>query len=148
MAQVVEKRTSSDELIDVRFRSLALTMLRAFTSPPTISRLFTRPQALAGLGAYGRHIRGYASKILSSCPSCGTSLPTTLPACPKCRWIDTLDGTVRRHDVFEVPYAYSVDQTAVKQAFRKLQRVVHPDLWADSDHVSASVSLHPSSYAD
>jgi molecular chaperone HscB len=82
--------------------------------------------------------RRYLSKgLYKDCPSCGAPLPTLLPACPKCRFIASIPQEVPRHEVFNLDYSnpFEVDEGNTKNTFRRLQKVVHPDLWSASDKV-------------
>ena len=86
-----------------------------------------------------RRTNSTASRTLPSvCPSCSAPLPTTLPACPKCRHISLVPKDLPKHELFGLSYdpnPFDIDDAALKGAFRNLQRVIHPDLWSGSDHV-------------
>lgn len=76
---------------------------------------------------------------LQTCPSCSTPLPTPLPACPHCAFIARLPPSATYYDIFDVPKdinAYDLDPHLLKDRFRDLQRVVHPDKWSGRDPVS------------
>ncbi|KAH9954424.1 hypothetical protein BC827DRAFT_1096818, partial [Russula dissimulans] len=66
------------------------------------------------------------------CTSCGASLPTRLPACPKCFHIER---PLHKYDYYELletpkrPNPFVINESQLKNNFRRLQRYVHPDLW-------------------
>ncbi|KAL0581611.1 molecular chaperone [Marasmius crinis-equi] len=67
------------------------------------------------------------------CPNCSQPLPSTLPACTKCWHISTINPDTRAHDILGVPYhpnPFLVDQSLLKNNFRRSQAACHPDTWA------------------
>ncbi|KAH9049334.1 hypothetical protein EDB84DRAFT_1261061, partial [Lactarius hengduanensis] len=67
------------------------------------------------------------------CPSCGAPLPTRLPACPKCFHIEHSRPGYDYYDLLETPKSpnpFIVNESRLKNNFRRVQRCVHPDLWA------------------
>ncbi|KAH8988352.1 hypothetical protein EDB92DRAFT_2090061 [Lactarius akahatsu] len=67
------------------------------------------------------------------CPSCGAPLPTRLPACPKCFHIEHSRPGYDYYDLLETPKSpnpFVVNESRLKNNFRRVQRYVHPDLWA------------------
>ncbi|KAI9444784.1 hypothetical protein H4582DRAFT_846228 [Lactarius indigo] len=69
----------------------------------------------------------------TTCPSCGAPLPTRLPACPKCFHIEHSRPEYDYYDLLETPKSpnpFVVNESRLKNNFRRVQRYVHPDLWA------------------
>ncbi|KAI0296206.1 hypothetical protein BC826DRAFT_1005881 [Russula brevipes] len=64
--------------------------------------------------------RLYSSLPSPVCPSCGAPLPTRLPACPKCFHIER---------PVDHPNPFIINESQLKNNFRRMQRYVHPDLW-------------------
>ncbi|KAH9178725.1 hypothetical protein EDB89DRAFT_973148 [Lactarius sanguifluus] len=67
------------------------------------------------------------------CPSCGAPLPTRLPACPKCFHIEHSRPGYDYYDLLETPKSpnpFVVNESRLKNNFCRVQRCVHPDLWA------------------
>jgi len=69
------------------------------------------------------------------CPSCGAPLPTRLLACPKCFHIEHSrpGNTYDYYDILETPKSpnpFVVNESRLKNNFRRVQRHVHPDVWA------------------
>ncbi|KAH9982894.1 Co-chaperone Hsc20 [Lactifluus volemus] len=76
--------------------------------------------------------RSYSSSSLL-CSSCRAPLPTRLPACPNCFHIER---PVNKYDYYELletpksPNPFIINENRLKDNFRRMQRYVHPDLWA------------------
>ncbi|KZV77640.1 Co-chaperone Hsc20 [Peniophora sp. CONT] len=93
---------------------------------------YTRPAALRTL----RSARLYSAKSIvlpTECPSCGTPLPTRLPACPKCRFIQRIPDDYDYYDLlrtnkYENPF--QLNKGNLRRSFLDLQRHIHPDVWA------------------
>ncbi|KAI0308200.1 hypothetical protein B0F90DRAFT_1680936 [Multifurca ochricompacta] len=79
------------------------------------------------------------------CPSCAAPLPTTLPACPKCFHIERPTQN-KKYDYYELletpksPNPFIVDESRLKNNFRRMQRYVHPDLWASQGEVKTQAA--------
>ncbi|KAF8274098.1 hypothetical protein EI94DRAFT_1562819 [Lactarius quietus] len=75
------------------------------------------------------------SSYPTNCPSCGATLPTRLPACPKCFHIE-LSRPGNKYDYYDlletpkIPNPFVVNESRLKNNFRRVQRYVHPDVWA------------------
>ncbi|KAI0068190.1 hypothetical protein BV25DRAFT_1782010, partial [Artomyces pyxidatus] len=68
----------------------------------------------------------------SVCPSCGSPLPTPLPACPKCFHIERMPNEQDFYQILDTPTApnpFIVDPASLKNSFRNIQRYIHPDVW-------------------
>lgn len=81
------------------------------------------------------------SRLPSSCPACGAPLPTRLPACPKCLYIQPISDDHDAYDVLNTPPGtnpFRVDTTQLKRTFHDIQRYVHPDIWAPHGEVRLS----------
>ncbi|KAI9512583.1 Co-chaperone Hsc20, partial [Russula earlei] len=91
-------------------------------------------------------IRPYSSSS-AVCPSCGALLPTPLPACPKCFHIER---PINKYDYYELldtpkhPNPFVINENQLKNNFRRMQRYIHPDLWAsqgqDKAHAARDLS--------
>jgi molecular chaperone HscB len=72
--------------------------------------------------------------------SCGAPLPTRLPACPKCSHIE-LSRPGSKYDYYDLletpktPNPFVVNESRLKNNFRRVQRYVHPDVWATQGEV-------------
>jgi molecular chaperone HscB len=81
--------------------------------------------------------RSYSSSSLV-CSSCRAPLPTRLPACPNCFHIER---PVNKYDYYELletpksPNPFIINENRLKDNFRRMQRYVHPDLWAAQGEV-------------
>ena len=78
-------------------------------------------------------IRLYSSSPSPLCASCATPLPTRLPACPKCFQIERPIKTYDYYELLETPKTpnpFVINEGQLKNNFRRIQRYVHPDLWA------------------
>lgn len=83
-------------------------------------------------------IRFYSSSPSSLCASCATPLPTRLPACPKCFQIERPIKTYDYYELLETPKSpnpFVINEGQLKNNFRRIQRYVHPDLWASHGEV-------------
>jgi hypothetical protein len=83
-------------------------------------------------------IRLYSSSPSPLCASCAAPLPTLLPACPKCFKIER---PIKKYDYYELletsksPNPFVINEGQLKNNFRRIQRYVHPDLWASQGEV-------------
>ena len=83
-------------------------------------------------------IRLYSSSPSPLCASCAAPLPTRLPACPKCFQIER---PIKKYDYYELletpksPNPFVINEGQLKNNFRRIQRYVHPDLWASQGEV-------------
>ncbi|KAI0335263.1 Co-chaperone Hsc20 [Cubamyces sp. BRFM 1775] len=72
------------------------------------------------------------SKRQKTCPSCSAPLPTALPVCSNCSYIAPIPDSMTYHEMLGTPYEpnpFAVDVQQLKQQFRAVQAVVHPDRW-------------------
>ncbi|KAI0756981.1 Co-chaperone Hsc20 [Daedaleopsis nitida] len=81
------------------------------------------------------------------CPTCSSPLPTALPVCTKCSYIAPIPESMTLHEMLGVSYEpnpFIVDVAALKNQFRAVQAVVHPDRWVakpqDQQAVAAAMS--------
>ncbi len=79
------------------------------------------------------------------CPSCDAPLPTRLPACPKCFHIERSrpGNKYDYYDLLETPKSpnpFVVNESRLKNNFRRVQRYVHPDVWATQGQVHHSTN--------
>ncbi len=77
------------------------------------------------------------------CPSCAAPLPIRLLACPKCSHIERPPPGDKYdyYDLLEAPKSpnpFVVNERRLKNNFRRVQRYVHPDLWATQGEVHNS----------
>jgi len=92
-----------------------------------------------------RSIRLFSSSPSTVCTSCGVPLPTRLPACPKCSHIER-PININKFDYYELletpksPNPFIIDENQLKNTFRRMQRYVHPDLWASQGESKAQVA--------
>ncbi len=85
-----------------------------------------------------RSIRLYSSSPDPACTSCGAPLPTRLPACPKCSHIERPINKFDYYELLETPKSpnpFIINEGQLKNSFRRVQRYVHPDLWASQGEV-------------
>ena len=74
------------------------------------------------------------------CPSCRAPLPTRLLACPKCFHIEH-SHPGKNYDYYDLletpkcPNPFIVNESRLKNNFRRVQRYVHPDVWAKQGEV-------------
>ena len=83
------------------------------------------------------------SSVPERCPSCSASLPTPLPACPKCFFISKPPSKTTYYDIMGLSYSpnpFEVDPAQLKGRFRDLQRVIHPDKWSGKGGVSTCLT--------
>ena len=76
----------------------------------------------------------------TNCPSCSAPLPTRLPACPKCFHIELSrpGGKYDYYDLLETPKTpnpFVINESQLKNNFRRVQRYVHPDVWTTQGEV-------------
>ncbi|KAI0655088.1 Co-chaperone Hsc20 [Cubamyces menziesii] len=67
-----------------------------------------------------------------TCPSCSAPLPTALPVCSNCSYIAPIPESMTYHEMLGTPYEpnpFAVDVRQLKNQFRAVQAVVHPDRW-------------------
>ncbi|KAI9460577.1 hypothetical protein BJY52DRAFT_1118084 [Lactarius psammicola] len=106
--------------------------------------------------ALTQRFRAYfsSSPLLSShpttCPSCSAPLPTRLPACPKCFHIERSrpGNKYDYYDLLETPKSpnpFIVNESRLKNNFRRVQRYVHPDVWATQGQDKTQVARDLSS---
>jgi molecular chaperone HscB len=80
-----------------------------------------------------------SSPHLTNCTSCGAPLPTRLPACPNCFHIElSPENKYDYYDLLETPKSpnpFVVNESRLKNNFRRVQRYVHPDVWAAQGEV-------------
>ncbi|KAG2159860.1 uncharacterized protein EDB93DRAFT_1112307 [Suillus bovinus] len=87
------------------------------------------------------------TSLTKTCPSCGTILPTALPACPNCNYIARIHDSISYHDILGLPYEpnpFVVDAALLKRRFIEAQRVSHPDAWATKNEFQRVIALHMS----
>ncbi|VDB84485.1 unnamed protein product [Peniophora sp. CBMAI 1063] len=83
-----------------------------------------------------RSARSYATRPIvlpTTCPSCGTPLPTRLPACPKCRYIQRIPDDYDYYDLLRTEKSanpFQLDRGKLRRNFLELQRYIHPDVWS------------------
>ena len=76
----------------------------------------------------------------NTCPACSAPLPTALPVCPRCSFIAPVPDSMTYHEMLGTPYEpnpFVVNVPELKQQFRKVQAVVHPDRWVAKPPVSS-----------
>ncbi|KAI0801254.1 Co-chaperone Hsc20 [Fomes fomentarius] len=125
---------------------LSLSVAQARSSLRTPAALFaTRiPRPYRSLGAR----RTYSSAFTDSklCPSCSSPLPTALPVCTNCSYIAPIPESMTYHEMLGAAYEpnpFVVDPTAIKNQFRAVQAVVHPDRWVAKppDHQAIAAAM-------
>ena len=90
--------------------------------------------------------RLYSSLPSLHCASCAAPLPTRLPACPKCFQIET---PIKKYDYYELletpntPNPFVINESQLKNNFRRIQRYVHPDLWTSQGKVRRAMYFSP-----
>jgi hypothetical protein len=74
----------------------------------------------------------------SHCPSCSAALPTPLPACPQCFFITMPQQDTTLYDIMGLSFSsnpFEVNPAQLKNRFRELQRIIHPDKWSNKGGV-------------
>lgn len=136
------------------FRSTATRALAAASARPTITSSKRANKQTLCRAASVHHVpivaqpgRRYFSETVHSvkkCPACGTPLPTPLPACTSCSYIAPLPRSTTYHELLGLPPSsnrFDVDPSMLKDRFRQLQRVIHPDKWSNHGPVRYSFYL-------
>lgn len=91
-----------------------------------------------------RAMRLYSHKttiLPANCPSCGTPLPTRLPACPKCRFIQRIPDDYDYYDLLRTEKSenpFQLDKAKLRRSFLDVQRYIHPDVWSPHGEVCQS----------
>lgn len=97
-------------------------------------------------------IRAYSSSHPAACTSCGAPLPTRLPACPKCSHIERPANKLDYYELLEMPKSpnpFIINESQLKNTFRRMQRYIHPDLWASQGKVRYTKDVYaPKSRVD
>ncbi|KZT30574.1 Co-chaperone Hsc20 [Neolentinus lepideus HHB14362 ss-1] len=84
----------------------------------------------------------------SKCPQCSAPLPTPLPACPKCQYINRVPSTASYYELLGIKAGtnpFTVDAIALKRHFLQEQRVCHPDTWSGQPKEKKDLADHMSS---
>ncbi|TBU35251.1 hypothetical protein BD311DRAFT_709602 [Dichomitus squalens] len=82
--------------------------------------------------ALSRRSQSTTSSGPRRCPSCSTPFPTSLPVCPDCFYITPMPESMTYHEMLGTPYEpnpFVVDLRQLKNQFRTVQGIVHPDRW-------------------
>ncbi|KAI0825125.1 Co-chaperone Hsc20 [Trametes gibbosa] len=134
-------------------RLRALSAFKAFREHPPFS-----PSSAGGGLCLPRNIRtvslaGSRSKHSDVsnqpklCPSCSSLLPTALPVCSKCSYIEPIPQSMTYHEMLGTPYEpnpFLVNVPQLKMQLRAVQTVVHPDRWvsrpSDQQAIAAAMS--------
>ena len=73
------------------------------------------------------------------CPQCKKPLPTSLPTCPSCSYIEPVPPGTTYYQVFGLTHPdynpYTVNIGTIVPVFRQTQKVCHPDRWAQQPPV-------------
>ncbi|KAH9849752.1 Co-chaperone Hsc20 [Lenzites betulinus] len=100
---------------------------------------------VARVGSRNKHTD--VSKCPKLCPSCSSPLPTALPVCSNCSFIEPIPQSMTYHEMLGTPYEpnpFLVDVLHLKKQFRAVQSVVHPDRWVskppDQQAIAAAMS--------
>ncbi|KAI0078874.1 Co-chaperone Hsc20 [Panus rudis PR-1116 ss-1] len=122
------------------FASFRNSVIRALASHPVHSTpvCVARPSRTSlSLFSTAATLRNDSSLFpahkLRRCPSCSYLLPTPLPVCPNCKHIEPVGRDALYHELLGFDYdanPFNVDQSQLRDRFRKAMTVVHPDLWA------------------
>lgn len=68
-------------------------------------------------------------------------MPTALPVCPRCRYIERVHESITHHELLGLPYGpnpFVVNTGDLKRRFLEAQRLCHPDGWATRSEVRYS----------
>lgn len=128
------------------FRSsvLKLSTRRLCTSRPRI-RISSKPLAGAlslstsnsRAGDTDVHLQAQPGP-LRHCPKCQAVLPTPLPACTRCFYIQRTNNKIPYHELFQLPFEpnpFVLDTSQLKRRYIEAQRLCHPDRWASHGEV-------------
>lgn len=83
------------------------------------------------------HLQSLPGPLLR-CPKCQTVLPTPLPACTNCFYIQRINNKVPYHELFQLPSEpnpFVVDTFQLKRRYLEAQKLCHPDGWASRGEV-------------
>lgn len=75
------------------------------------------------------------------CPSCASPLSSALPVCTNCSYIAPIPESMTYHEMLGASYdpnPFVLDVSELKNQFRRVQAVVHPDRWVAKPQVSYS----------
>lgn len=76
------------------------------------------------------------------CPQCKKPLPTSLPTCPNCSYIEPVPPGTTYYQVLGLTHPdynpYMVNLGTIIPTFRQAQKVCHPDKWAQQPAVRHS----------
>ena len=134
------------------FRSTATRILAqaatgrfAASATRNYARILHTPSTFASSSPRGRRIarRTFSATTRTGrkCPACGSPLPTPLPACSNCDYIAPLSQSSTYYEILGLPEdanKFDVDPKVLKDCFRQLQRVIHPDKWSNKGPVGHS----------
>ncbi|KAI0724563.1 hypothetical protein C8T65DRAFT_714667 [Cerioporus squamosus] len=130
-----------------RLRALASLSARVRTTPPTSRFAIPHRPPRTTLAAAPTRFYSNASSSPKTCPSCSAPLPTALPVCTKCSYIAPIPESMSYHEMLGASYEpnpFVVDVPRLKDEFRAVQGVVHPDRWvgkpAESQAIVAAMS--------
>ncbi|KAI0639412.1 Co-chaperone Hsc20 [Trametes polyzona] len=138
-------------MFHIRVRALASLALRAHPRPPcrVVGRgLYTSrlaPQS-PSIGARRNH-DGSANRV-KTCPSCSSPLPTALPVCSNCSYIEPIPKSMSYHEMLGASYEpnpFVVDVAKLKNQFRAVQAIVHPDRWVSKPPEQQAIAAAMSS---
>src|SRR5258706_6562107 len=110
---------------------------------PRVTRV-PRPPARTLLRVPCRTLSATASTQLRKikgipCPQCQKPLPTSLPACPSCSYIEPVPPGTTYYQALGLTHPdynpYTVNLRTIVPVFRQTQKVCHPDRWAQQSPV-------------
>lgn len=106
--------------------------------------------------------RIHPRRALANCPTCNTPLTTPLPACGKCGYISAVPSALKADyfTLFGLPSlvstgdvsggnadprnVFSVNPQELRNRFLHMQKLCHPDRWAQKGQVSFSPRVYRS----
>jgi molecular chaperone HscB len=79
------------------------------------------------------------------CWSCGTCVNKAALLCGTCAYVQAPENTANYFELLELPQAYELDATKLEANFKRLQKMVHPDLYSRKSKKEQEASASASS---
>ena len=127
-----------------RFRGLTSAFNHARLSPVRQAiprRSYQTGPTLIPLSGLARRNHSSSTGRPKLCPSCTSPLPSALPVCSSCSYIAPIPESMTYHEMLGASYdpnPFVLDVSELKNQFRRVQAVVHPDRWVAKPQVSHS----------
>lgn len=86
--------------------------------------------------------RRFYSESVRRCPQCQAPLPTPLPVCNQCSFIQASPSKIPYHTLFQLPFEpnpFVVSSPDLKRRYLEAQKLCHPDGWASQGEVRSFI---------